>query len=145
MQALILLTTAAVASARVFDSLSSIPEGWALSSPAVGGDQLALKIALKQQHAAALEQTVLSISDPGSPDYGKHLTREELRSYVAPSSQATDVSDIRSYSQAYRPQKAMLSRETQDRLSLVVTSQGRIPSVPPSSQSPRHEILILIQ
>lgn len=93
MHALVLLTTAAaVASARVFDSLAAVPDGWTLSSPAAAGDRLALKIALKQQHAAALEQTVLSISNPRSPDYGKHLSREELRSFVAPTEQATDVS-----------------------------------------------------
>lgn len=89
---LTVLAGAAGVSARVFDSLNAVPNGWTLEQPALDSDKLALKIALKQQHAEALEQAVLSISTPGSPDYGKHLDREELRRYVAPSSQATDVS-----------------------------------------------------
>lgn len=92
MRSLALLATAAGVSARVFDSVPSVPEGWTLEYAAQDSDQVALKISLRQQHAAALEQAVLSISTPGSPDYGNHMSREELRRYVAPSSQATDVS-----------------------------------------------------
>lgn len=91
MHSLVLLATATVVSARVYDALSAVPQGWELAAPALGSDKLALKISLRQQHAAALEQAVLSISTPGSPDYGKHMSREEVRSYIAPSSQATDV------------------------------------------------------
>lgn len=82
----------AVTTARVFDQVpsGSIPSGWRLASPSLATDKVTLKIGLKQQHAAALEQTVLAISTPGNPDYGKHLSREELRSYVAPSTRATE-------------------------------------------------------
>lgn len=94
MRSLSILASAAAVSARVLDSLSSIPEGWTLEHAAQPSDQVALKISLRQQHAAALEQAVLSISTPGSPDYGQHLNREELRAYVAPTSEATDVSSF---------------------------------------------------
>lgn len=90
MYSLALLATAAVASARVFDQLPTVPQGWKKTAPALAADKLSLKIGLKQQHAEALEQTVLAISSPGHPDYGKHLSREELRRFVAPSTQATD-------------------------------------------------------
>lgn len=92
MRSLSLLASAAVASARVLDSLSSVPEGWALERAAQPSDQVALKISLRQQHAVALEQAVLAMSTPGSPDYGNHLSREELRAYVAPAAEATEVS-----------------------------------------------------
>lgn len=81
-----LLTTAAVASARVFDAVPAVPEGWSKVSPALGTDKLSLKIGLKQQYVQALEQAVLAISTPGNPHYGKHMSRDEVRSFVAPSS-----------------------------------------------------------
>lgn len=90
MRTLALLATATAVTARVFDTVPSVPEGWTRVAPALATDKLSLKIALKQQHAAALEQLVLSVSTPGSPDYGKHLTREELRSYTAPSADSVD-------------------------------------------------------
>lgn len=85
-----LVATATAVTARVFDSVPFVPQGWTQVAPALPTDKLSLKIALKQQHAAALEQTVLSISTPGRPDYGKHLSREELRRYVAPTARSVD-------------------------------------------------------
>lgn len=90
MYPLALLATATLASARVFDSLPTIPQGWTRKAPGLPTDKLALKIGLKQQHAAALEKTVLDISTPSHPDYGKHLSVEELRRYVAPTTDATN-------------------------------------------------------
>lgn len=90
MQLLSFLAAATAVSARVFDRVPSVPQGWTKVAPALATDKLSLKIALKQQHAVALEQAVLAISTPGSPDYGKHMTREELRSYVAPGARAVD-------------------------------------------------------
>ncbi|KUI57401.1 Tripeptidyl-peptidase sed2 [Cytospora mali] len=87
---LAILSTAATVSARVFDTVPGVPRGWSKASPALPSDKVTLKVGLKQQHAAALEQTVLAVSTPGHSDYGKHLTREELRSYVAPDQQSVD-------------------------------------------------------
>lgn len=90
---LLLATATGVApgvSARVFDSVPAVPQGWTKVAPAEPTDKLSLHIALRQQHAGALEQAVLAISTPGSPDYGKHLTREALAAYVAPSPQTVD-------------------------------------------------------
>ncbi|KAG8159964.1 hypothetical protein KVR01_010601 [Diaporthe batatas] len=92
MLCLAVLTAAAAVSARVLDSVPDVPIGWTKVSAALPTDKLALKIGLKQQHAAALEQAVLAVSSPGHPSYGKHLTREELRSYVAPTEQS--VADV---------------------------------------------------
>ncbi|KAK3311977.1 tripeptidyl-peptidase [Apodospora peruviana] len=85
-----LLFTAA-ASARVMDSLTAVPKDWKELRHASPDDHILLRIALKQQHAAALEQAVLEMSTPGHPNYGMHMTRDELRSFTAPSKEATSV------------------------------------------------------
>lgn len=95
MNSIAFLAVLGTSTARVFDQVPSghAPHGWTLASPALGSDKVTLKIALKQPQAAALEQKVLAVSTPGNPDYGKHLSREELRSLVAPTPSATsDVS-----------------------------------------------------
>lgn len=91
MRSLALFTAAlAVATARVFDEVPEVPTGWRRVSAALPSDKVTLKISLKQQHADALEQAVMAMSSPSNPDYGKHLSREELRRYVAPTARATD-------------------------------------------------------
>lgn len=87
---LLILSTAATVSARLFHKLPTIPDGWKIASPALPTDKVTLKIGLEQQYSAALEQAVLNISTPDHPDYGNHMTREELRSYVAPRQQSVD-------------------------------------------------------
>ncbi|KAH9899046.1 tripeptidyl-peptidase [Xylariomycetidae sp. FL2044] len=78
---------AAVATARVMDSLAAVPNGWTELRRASPDEPISLRIALRQQHAAALEQAVIQVSTPGHPKYGKHLSRNELRSYTAPTEQ----------------------------------------------------------
>lgn len=87
---LLILSTAATVSARLFHKLPTIPDGWKIASTALPTDKVTLKIGLEQQYSAALEQAVLNISTPDHPDYGNHMTREELRSYVAPHQQSVD-------------------------------------------------------
>ncbi|TGJ82022.1 hypothetical protein E0Z10_g6750 [Xylaria hypoxylon] len=79
---------ATVATARLMDSLPSIPQGWTQLREAASGEPITLRVALPQQHAAALEQAVIEMSTPGHPSYGKHLNRLELRSYTAPTDEA---------------------------------------------------------
>lgn len=88
MRLLLLLATAV--SARVFDSLSAIPKGWTEVREAEPTDTVTLKIALKKQHVAALKQAVLDMSTPGHAKYGQHMSRDQVRSYVAPSKRSTD-------------------------------------------------------
>ncbi|KAI6350845.1 hypothetical protein MCOR25_010346 [Pyricularia grisea] len=75
---------ASLATARIFDSLPSPPKGWSYSHAAESTEKLTLRIALRQQNAAALEQLVLQVSDPRHVKYGQHLTRDDLRTYTAP-------------------------------------------------------------
>ncbi|KAK0705874.1 peptidase S8/S53 domain-containing protein [Lasiosphaeria miniovina] len=88
---LLSLLFAAVASARVMDRLAAVPKDWRTLGQAALDEPVSLRIALKQQHTEALEQAVLEMSTPGHPNYGLHMTRDEVRSYTAPSGQATAV------------------------------------------------------
>lgn len=84
------LLFASVASAKVIHSLTAVPEGWSLVRSASPSDPISLKIALHQRNAEELEKVVLEVSTPGHPNYGMHLSRNELRSYTAPSRAAVD-------------------------------------------------------
>lgn len=83
---LALLATAATA--RVISRLPSVPQGWRELRTAEDAEPIVLRLALRQQHAAVLEQAVLDVSTPGHPKYGRHLSRDEVRSLVAPSAEA---------------------------------------------------------
>ncbi|KAK3936793.1 tripeptidyl-peptidase [Diplogelasinospora grovesii] len=85
---LLSLLFAAAASARVMDSLLAVPKGWKEVRQASLSESISLRIALRQQHSEALEQAVLEMSTPGHPNYGMHMTRDEVRSYTAPSESA---------------------------------------------------------
>ena len=87
--AMLFLLFAATASARVMDRLAAVPKGWEQIDKASSSDLVALKVALRQPHAEALERAVMEMSTPGHPNYGMHMTREELRSYTAPSQAST--------------------------------------------------------
>ncbi len=83
-----LLVAVAPVSARVMDRLHAVPKGWEKLGGA-SDEPITLRIALQQQNALALEQAVLEISTPGHPNYGMHMTRDEVRSYTAPSKAST--------------------------------------------------------
>lgn len=96
---LLLVLLASAVSARVFDSLPAVPKGWRELRTATPNEPVALRIALRQQHPDALEQAVLDISTPGHSNYGMHMSREEVRSYTAPSAQA--VSEVTAWIRQY--------------------------------------------
>ncbi|KAI0097161.1 subtilisin-like protein [Daldinia grandis] len=83
MRSLLVLFASAV-TAKVMDSLASVPKGWVGVRQASPNEPVTLRVGLKQQHAAALEQAVIEISTPGHPNYGMHLSRNEVRAYTAP-------------------------------------------------------------
>jgi hypothetical protein len=84
----LVLLLAAAADARVFDSLSRPPLGWRLARDALPTERLTLRIALRQQRPEELEQAVLDVSNPDHARYGRHLTRDEVRSYTDPGPRA---------------------------------------------------------
>ncbi|KAJ4289272.1 hypothetical protein N0V88_007023 [Collariella sp. IMI 366227] len=90
------LVFAAAASARVMHELAAVPAGWEHRHAASPDDTVFLRVALKHNPGidSALDQAVLDMSTPGHPNYGLHMTRDELRSFTAPSDAAvTTVTD----------------------------------------------------
>ncbi len=73
----------------VLEQLRSIPEGWRQGDAAPAALRLRFRIAVRQENAYHLEQTVLDISTPGHPRYGKHLKRDELKAMIRPSADAS--------------------------------------------------------
>ncbi|PSR76071.1 tripeptidyl-peptidase [Coniella lustricola] len=70
------------------EALDAVPTGWARASPALASDRLTLHIALAHANSSGLEALVHALSDPASPQYGHHLSHEELSAHVAPSAEA---------------------------------------------------------
>ncbi|KAK1751148.1 subtilisin-like protein [Echria macrotheca] len=91
MRLVVVLTAATAASARVMDRLTETPKGWSRIGSASQQDPVTLRIGLRQQHAQALEQAVLEMSTPGHPNYGMHMTRDEVRAFTAPSDASRDI------------------------------------------------------
>ncbi len=56
-----------------------IPDGFVKSSAAPAGQVLNLRLGLVQGDMATLEQRLFAVSTPGSPDFGQHLSKEDVR------------------------------------------------------------------
>jgi tripeptidyl-peptidase-1 len=78
---------------RVFEQLSGAPEPWALKAGGqFDGDQsFKLRIHLKNRNMESFHQKVFDVSTPDHPDYGRHLSRVELRDILAPLPQSYDM------------------------------------------------------
>ena len=74
----------------VLESLPKIPQGWFQDEAVPASKRLRFRIAVKQQNAFAFEQHVMDVSTPGHPLYGNHLSREQLKDMLRPSSDATE-------------------------------------------------------
>jgi len=64
------------------------PAGWSMVGAPEGGSRVTFTIAL-QQDFEKLEAMLLEVSTPGSPKYGKFLTKKEVDALFMPSSQAS--------------------------------------------------------
>ena len=85
--------------ARVMDRHSVVPERWTQVRSAEPTESIVLRLALRQQRAEQLESDMVDISTPGHAKYGQHLTRDQLRSYTAPTKRA--VSDVSEWLQKH--------------------------------------------
>lgn len=72
------------------ESLRAIPQGWRQGRSPPAAQRLRFRIALKQENAYQFEQHVLAISTPDDPKYGEHMSREELKAMLKPSSEASN-------------------------------------------------------
>lgn len=60
------------------NQLASVPAGWTVTGTPSSTAELNLQIALKQQNIDLLETKLASVSTPGSTDYGKYMTADEV-------------------------------------------------------------------
>ena len=74
----------------VLESLPGIPHGWFQGDAVPASKRLRFRIAVKQENAYHFEQHVLDISTPDHPKYGQHMSREELKAMLRPSSDASE-------------------------------------------------------
>lgn len=84
-----LLALLGVASARLMESLPSVPDDWREIGRPLPEARLLLRIAMTSPKQALFEQTLLDISTPGHAKYGKHMKRDELKLMIQPTSEAT--------------------------------------------------------
>lgn len=68
----------------VLERRESIPDGWVHNGPAPDITLLNLRIALIQSNPSGLQKALYDVSTPSSPNYGKHLTKEEVRRFIPP-------------------------------------------------------------
>jgi kumamolisin len=66
--------------------------------PAASADRMTVQVALKLRDQAALEDLVMRVSAPGSPEYGHYLTNQQFRDRFGPT--ATTVAATAGYLQA---------------------------------------------
>ncbi|KAE9388974.1 family S53 protease-like protein [Gymnopus androsaceus JB14] len=86
---LTLLSIIAMASAGmvVHESRTSAPAGFVSQGVAPANDMLTLRVALTSNNIAGLEEKLMSLSTPGSPEFRQWLSMEEVKSFVQPSSE----------------------------------------------------------
>mmetsp|Transcript_3469 Transcript_3469/g.5577 ORF Transcript_3469/g.5577 Transcript_3469/m.5577 type:complete len:601 (-) Transcript_3469:15-1817(-) len=63
---------------------ASLPDAWRAVGPTPKGKIMELTFAVKQQNLQQLRDTLMRVSRPASPDYGKHLSNAEVHMMTAP-------------------------------------------------------------
>ncbi|KAJ7503166.1 tripeptidyl peptidase A [Mycena galericulata] len=74
-------------------SLPGVPAGWAevLDAPLVPSQGLNLRFGLAQHRFSHLESLLLNISNPSHPNYGKHLSKEQVDTLSTPSNDTLEI------------------------------------------------------
>ena len=60
------------------------PKGWVKKLPAPADHIISLRIGLPQPNFKVLETLLYEVSDPDHPNYGAHLSKEQVEAIVAP-------------------------------------------------------------
>ncbi|KAI0761500.1 family S53 protease [Trametes elegans] len=71
-------------SLQLHEAREDVPQGFSLRGAAPAGTTLKLRLALVQSDFAGLEERLYDVSTPSSPNYGNHLSKEEVEQYVTP-------------------------------------------------------------
>ncbi|KAJ7490710.1 subtilisin-like protein [Mycena latifolia] len=69
----------------VQESLSGVPKGFSRVGPAAASSSVNLRIALSSKDIPGLEKALLDVSNPSSSNYGNHLSKAEVNTFLAPS------------------------------------------------------------
>ena len=64
---------------KVFRKRHSVPTGFSYKQKADEAQTLTLRLALVQGNTTGLETTLYDVSNPTSANYGKHLSKAEVR------------------------------------------------------------------
>ncbi|KAL4071280.1 peptidase S8/S53 domain-containing protein [Scleroderma yunnanense] len=74
----------------VHEKRDAIPSGWSLARRHDASSTFPLRFALKQKNIENVGDFLLDVSDPDSPNYGKHWTAAEIARKFAPTSGTVD-------------------------------------------------------
>ncbi|KAJ7656314.1 family S53 protease-like protein [Mycena polygramma] len=69
-------------------SRRAAPQGFSSLGAAPATQSMKLRFALASNDIPGLEKALLDVSTPSSPNYGKHLTKDEVNAYAAPSNES---------------------------------------------------------
>ncbi|EJD45533.1 family S53 protease [Auricularia subglabra TFB-10046 SS5] len=72
---------------RVHEHRAQPPRGFVAAGRAPANSPLKLRLGLLQRNVPGLIDALYRVSDPASPDYGKHLSKEEVNAFLAPTSE----------------------------------------------------------
>ena len=69
---------------RVHEKRDAVPARFTAIGPAPADQSLTLRLALAHADASGIIDTLYSVSDPASAQYGKHLTKAEVSGLLPP-------------------------------------------------------------
>ncbi|KAI0291167.1 family S53 protease [Multifurca ochricompacta] len=72
------------------EQINSVPSGFVSKGPAPTSQILNLRLALVQNNPKGLEEALMTVSSPDSPQYRQFLTKEETEAFVAPAQETVD-------------------------------------------------------
>lgn len=73
----------------VVESLPGEPHGWTKLEEAHPTQDIRFHLSMEHNKQEQFEQTLLEVSDPYHPRYGNHLSQEEMKALLRPSSEST--------------------------------------------------------
>ena len=73
------------------EKLLDLPAGWSTGGPAELSTNLTLRLEIKSPGTSTLETSVLQVSTPGHPRYGKHMKRDEVADLLRPDPSVLDM------------------------------------------------------
>ncbi|KAI0646040.1 subtilisin-like protein [Trametes meyenii] len=85
---------AGISAVQYHESRSSIPPSFTSIGPADPIQSLTLILGLAQNDAHGLVNALYDVSDPASPNYGRHLSKAEAEAFVAPKPEAVKAINV---------------------------------------------------